>query len=204
VASNKIAGGDLRLSLPEIGAVAYAELYMDDFDWRRPREILWADAAHVYGLSLPRLDGVGRVSGWAEMQHTGVRIYRHYDYRSGVTRGRFILGSALGSDALSFAGGLDWSPAPGSTLSLEVAGERRSHHEWSAPEDPLFRFERVRTNPEERRRRVQLAWDHRPLDGALGWRVEAGGERVENFGFEEGARATNGVIRLVLEWTPSR
>jgi hypothetical protein len=204
-ASNKIAGVDFRLWLPEVGAVAYGEIHLDDFrvkNWNHVREMLWPDAAHVFGLSLPRLDGVGRVSGWGEYQHTGVRMYRHYDFSSGVTRGRFLIGSALGSDAEGVTGGLDFTPSPATTLSMEAVWERRSHDEWTAPEDPHFHFEKVEDRPTERRRRLQLAWEHRPLSPGIGWRVEAGGELVENFGFEEGREETNGALRVLLEWRP--
>jgi hypothetical protein len=32
--------------------------------------------------------------------------------------------------------------------------------------------------------------------------VEAGAERVRNFGFEEGVHETNAALRVVLEWRP--
>jgi hypothetical protein len=204
-ASNKIAGLDFRFWLPEVGAVAYGELYLDDFriaNWNHVREMLWPDAAHVLGLTLPRLDGAGRLSAWGEYHHTGVRIYRHYDYSSGVTRGRFLLGSGLGSDAQAVTGGIDFAPSAATTLSLEAAWEGRSHHEWTAPEDPYFHFEKVEDRPTEKRRRMQLAWEHRPLSGGMGWRVEAGGERVADFGFEEGVQETNAVLRVMMEWRP--
>jgi hypothetical protein len=204
-ASNKIAGIDFRLWLPEIGAVTYGELYLDDFrvfNWNHVREMLWPDAAHVFGVSLPRLDGVGRLSAWAEYQHTGLRIYRHYDYSSGVTRGRFLLGSGLGSDAHGVVGGFDFAASPAATLSLEAAWEERRHDEWTAPEDPYFHFEKVEDHPTEVRRRLQLAWDYRPLDRAFGWRVEGGIEGVKNFGFVQGDAEKNAALRVVLEWRP--
>jgi hypothetical protein len=204
-ASNKIAGLDFRLWVPEVGATLYGELYLDDFrvaNWNHVREMLWPDAAHILGLALPRVDGSGRVSAWGEYHHTGIRMYRHYDYASGVTRGRFLLGSGLGSDAQAVVAGIDVAPSAASTFSLEGAWEERSHHEWTAPEDPYFHFEKVEAHPTERRLRAQLAWERRPLEGGFGWRAEAGGERVENFGFEAGAEETNAVLRLLLEWRP--
>jgi hypothetical protein len=164
--------------------------------------MLWPDAAHVFGLQLPRLDGVGRLSGWAEYQHTGIRIYRHYDYSSGLTSGRFLLGNALGSDAHALVGGLDFAPSPSSTVALQGSWERRSHDEWTAPEEPFFHFERVEALPVERRQRVELSWAYHPFTRPIGWRVEAGAERVRNFGFEEGVHETNAALRVVLEWRP--
>jgi hypothetical protein len=196
---------DFRLWLPELGAVAYGEMHIDDFrvaNWNHVREMLWPDAAHVLGLQLPRLDGVARLAGWSEFHHTGVRMYRHYDYASGVTRGRFLLGSALGSDAHGVTGGIDLAPVPAHTISLAAAWERRSHHEWTAPEEPYFHFAKVADHPTETRRRLQLAWARHPPEGGLGWRVEAGVERARNFGFRAGETQNNASLRLLLEWSP--
>lgn len=204
-ASNKIAALDFRWWVPGGAAVLYGELAIDDFrvfNWNHVREMLWPDAAHVAGVVLPRLDGVGKLSGWAEFQHTGIRIYRHYDFSSGLTRRRFLLGDGMGSDGHALVAGLDFGPSPSSTLSLEGAWEQLSHDEWTAPEDPYFHFEKVTDGIEERRLRARLAWDHRPLDSSLGWRVEAGLERVQNFGFQPGEPRTNGALQLGLEWAP--
>jgi hypothetical protein len=202
-ASNKIAGMDFRWWAPGGAAVVYGELMVDDFrifNLDHVREMLWPDAAHIAGVVLPRLDGAGRLSAWAELQHNGIRIYRHYAFRSGVTRGRFLLGSGMGSDAHGIVGGLDFAPSPASTVSLEAAWERLSHDEWSAPDEPQFHFELVTDGPEEKRGRVSLAWDHRPLDRELGWQVELGLERVENFGFRTGETRNNAAVQVSLEW----
>jgi hypothetical protein len=203
--SNKIAGFDLRWWVPGDRAVVYGEMYFDDVrvkNWTKIRETLWPDAAHLAGVTLPRLDGAGKLSGWMELQHTGVRMYRHYDFSSGVTRGRFLLGSGLGSDARALAAGLDFAPSSSSTLSLEGAYEVLSQDEWTALVEPYFHFEKVRDRPEERRTRLLLAWEHRPLNGTLRWRVQAGAERAGNFGFEEGATRRNAVLQLGAEWVP--
>jgi hypothetical protein len=110
----------------------------------------------------------------------------------------------MGSDAQGVAGGLDFTPSASSTLSLEAAWERLSHDEWSAPTEPQFHFELVSDGPEEERQRIRLAWDHRPLDRALGWRVEAGLERVKNFGFQAGEARDNASLHVTLEWVPLR
>ena len=206
-ASNKIAGVDFRLSLPEAGLVVYGEFYMDDFRvqrWSSVGEILWPDAGHVLGISFPRLDGTGRMSGWAEYQHTGLRLYRHSPFTSGVVQRRWFLGNALGPHANAVKGGLDFLPSVSSTVSLEVGWDSRSHDWWSAPEEPVFHFQKLGDAPEEERVRARLSWERRPLEGGLGWRAELGGERVTNLGFEEGEGATNAVLQVVIAWAPRR
>lgn len=203
--SNKIAGLDLRWWAPGGTAVFYGEIHFDDVrvkNWTKVGETLWADAAHVGGVTLPRLDGVGKLSGWMELQHTGVRMYRHYDFSSGVTLGRFLLGSGMGSDARAMVAGLDFAPSASSTLALEAAFEMLSHDEWTALEEPFFHFEKVSDVPEERRTRFLLAWEHRPLEAALGWRIQAGAEQVRNFGFELGESRTNAALQIAVEWSP--
>ena len=91
--------------------------------------------------------------------------------------------------------------SPATTLSLEGAWEERRHDEWTAPEDPYFHFEKVEDHPTEVRRRLQLAWDYRPLTRAFGWRVEGGLESVRNFGFVQGDAERNAALRVVLEWS---
>jgi hypothetical protein len=204
-ASNKIAALDFRWWVPGDAAVLYGEMAIDDFrvfNWNHVREMLWPDAAHLAGLVLPRLDGAGRLSGWLELQHTGIRMYRHYDFSAGVTRGRFLLGSGLGSDAHSLAVGLDFAPSAHSTLGIEAALEVLSHDEWTAPTDPYFHFEKVSDGPEERRARALLVWEHRPLTGGLGWQIGAGAERARNFGFERGERRNNAALQIAVEWLP--
>jgi hypothetical protein len=203
--SNKIAGLDLRWWAPGGVAVLYGEIHFDDVrvkNWTKIRETVWADAAHALGVTLPSLDGVGKLSGWMELQHTGVRMYRHYDFSSGVTSGRFLLGSGMGSNARAMVAGLDYAPSASSALALEAAFEMLSHDEWIARQEPFFHFEKVRDGPEERRTRILLAWERRPLDAALGWRIQAGAEQVRNFGFELGATRSNAALQLAVEWSP--
>lgn len=201
-ASNKVAGVDFRLTLTEIGVVGYGELYMDDFDWRRPGEILWPDAAHLFGIELPRLDGTGRIAAWAEYHHVGIRMYRHYDFSSGLVKGRFLLGNALGSDASAWTAGLDFVPTAGTTYSIAGAWDVRKHDEWTAVGEPGFHFEKVADRPRERRLRLRLALDHRPLTGGPGFRASLGAERVRDFGFEEGSPSTNAALHVELRWAP--
>jgi hypothetical protein len=108
----------------------------------------------------------------------------------------------MGSDARALVAGLDFTPSASSTLALEAAFEVLSHDEWTAREEPFFHFEKVWDGPEERRVRVVLAWERRPLDAALGWRIQAGAEQVRNFGFELGEARRNAALQIAAEWSP--
>jgi hypothetical protein len=199
-ASNKVAGFEARLTLP--GVVAWGEWTMDDLrgkTWRRVGETLWTDAAHVFGVSLPRLPGAGALSGWVEYRHTGIRMYRHAQFTSGLTQEGYLVGDPLGPDAHALAAGLELWGGARSVFALEVARESRSQDAWTAEGDP-FHFVKAEDGPEEERYRVQLRWDRRLPRGGPGWRVEAGGERVESFDFQEGRDEWNALLALSVEW----
>ena len=129
-------------------------------------------------------------------------MYRHAQFTSGVTQERFLLGSALGSDAHAVTGGVDLLLSLSGKLSLEAAWDRRSLDQWGARETPTFHYEKVADGPEEERVRARLSWERRPLQAGWGWAVEAGAERVSNFAFQRGAGETNALIRARVEWVP--
>ena len=201
-ASNKVAGVEARLTLPRL--VAYGELYLDDFrlqSWRRVGDMLWLDAGHVLGVSLPRLAPGSRLSGWLEYRHTGIRLYRHTQFTSGIASEGHLLGDPLGPDGQTLTGGVDlWAGTLGG-FALEAAWETRSEDQWTSEGEPSY-FVKAEDGPEEERYRAWLRWERRPQEGGFGWRIEAGGERVAAFDFEPGREEWNALLGVLLEWSP--
>jgi hypothetical protein len=207
--SNKLAGFDTRLRVPALGGLsAYYEVQFDDFDLARVGSAFREDAAHVVGLRAAALGPAGDWELGVEARRTGVRMYQHTDFSSGVTYERFFVGDPLGPQARGAylragrragAGGV-W---------LDLAAERRRNDQYvsvNEPPDP-FRFELTERRPAEGRLRAMATAEARPprvpdLRGSGALLVQLGVERVTNFAFEAGHTRTNVLGRVGLEFRP--
>jgi hypothetical protein len=99
IASNKIATLDARLRLPELrGLTLYWEAAIDDFDLRRLGSVLTEDTGHLVGLSIARLSADGALSLDVRGHDTSLRLYRHYQFTSGVTYRDQVIGDPLGPE----------------------------------------------------------------------------------------------------------
>jgi hypothetical protein len=170
--SNKLAGGNLRLRLPELsGLDLYYELQIDDFDGRRLRSSMVDDASHLIGARLPIVTRHGLLAIRGEWHNSALRIYEHTQFRSGVTYKRHLIGSPLGPHAAAGYLATTWQPTPRQGLELVLADERRDPALYSAtttqPRDRGFRFIRVTDDPDVRRARVLLTLRHAMPFGAL-------------------------------------
>ena len=170
--SNKLAGGNLRLRVPELsGLDLYYELAIDDFDGRRLRSSLTDDAAHLLGVRLPFITPKGLFAVRAEWHNTALRIYEHTQFRSGITYKSHILGSPLGPHAAAGYLSTSWQPSPRSAMDLTFADERRDPAIYATTiggdRDRGFQFVRVTDDPDVRRARVTLGIDRAIPSGAL-------------------------------------
>jgi capsule assembly protein Wzi len=205
--SNKLAGGDIRLRIPEArGLELYGESLLDDFDLRRVKSSLWEDNGLIAGFTLPRLtmNGAFRLDG--ELHHTGVRYYQHAQFISGVTLHSRIIGDDLGPRGDGGYATLTWAPSIVQELALNAAVERRSNDQYrivsNAPNDANFHFERVEVLPKEIRQRLTVTWSDGSITKGLRLVGEAGVERVEHFNVVAGSPKTNGLARLTIEYRP--
>ena len=192
--SNKLAGWDYRLRIPELrGLQLYAEHAFEDMDPRRWKSTLWEDGGHVVGASLQNLAADGALSGVLELHHTGLRFYKHAFFRSGIAFNGTLLGDPLGTDANGAYLRLRWDEGRQRTLMVDAALERREGDFWrsvaTAPNDADFRFERVVDNPPEWRERIVASLER----DRLGRRttLQLGVERVRTFRFIDGRSRTN-------------
>ncbi|HEU4997043.1 MAG TPA: capsule assembly Wzi family protein [Gemmatimonadaceae bacterium] len=170
--SNKFAGGNLRVRVPELsGLDLYYELQFDDFDLRRLRSSFVDDAGQVVGARLPLLVRNGQLAWRAEWVRTSLRLYEHTQFRSGLTYRDRLIGSPLGPHAAAGAMSLTWQPSPASQFAIEVGDERRDPSLYrstaTAPEDSDFRLERVTDDPDVRRRRVVALLERPSGPGAV-------------------------------------
>ncbi|MBA3889048.1 MAG: hypothetical protein H0X64_00805 [Gemmatimonadaceae bacterium] len=200
--SNKLAGVDLRLTLP--GVELYYDGMLDDFDARRIVSSLWEENGFVTGITLPGLGPNGAFRIDAEYQHTGLRYYQHGQFLSGVTFNGAILGLPLGPRGEAGLGRLRWDPAGRASATVTAALERRSGDVYvittSGPNDAGWQFVKTVDNPEERRARLVAGLVVDRVVGRARLQAEAGIERVANAGFAAGRSRTNklGQLSLVL------
>jgi hypothetical protein len=157
--SNKLAGGNLRLRMPELsGLDFYYELQIDDFDARRLRGSFVDDAGHLLGLRLPVAVGTRQLISRLEWHRTSLRLYEHAQFRSGVTYRERLIGNPLGPHAAGGFGSVEWRWSPLNAITLQAADERRDPAQYtvtvSGDRDRGFTFVRVSDDPDFRRRRV--------------------------------------------------
>ena len=122
--SNKFAGWEYRLRLPELsGLQLYAEHQFDDMDPRRWRSTLWEDGGHIFGFSFAQLGAASNLSTAVEFHHTGLRYYQHSPYTTGIAFNRVLIGDPLGKQADGGYWRLLWDDGGASTFTLDAAIE---------------------------------------------------------------------------------
>ena len=199
--SDRYAGLDGRLRVPSaVGAQLYGEVLLNDFDVRRITSVLWEDAGHVLGLSLPFLLDGGRLGATLELHHTGIRYYEHEQFTSGQTVRGLLVGDPLGPDAAAAYAAVDWDVSSRQRLSVEGAFERRSNDQYAFLTPPAFGFRVTEVRPKEERTRLLATWRTRPQQGRFGFLAQLGYERAQNFAFVAGARKNAMLGRLSLEF----
>ncbi|HSW30354.1 MAG TPA: capsule assembly Wzi family protein [Longimicrobiales bacterium] len=202
VMSDKAAGVDLRLTLPERGLELFVEmLTTDDHDlFRAPRQGLWHDAAWTAGARATALGGEGRWDAWLEASRVGLLPYTHHEFTSGLTLDRRVLGSPLGPLGTGVQAGAGRIGERG-TLSVEGAWERYSGDTYRNPDDGLSHRFRVADNPDEIRLRGAVEWAGHPGVPGLSTGVRLGWERVTRFALGSASR-TNLVaqVRAAYSW----
>ena len=201
--SDKYAGLDGRLRWPSAGGTElYWELLLNDFDIRRLGSVLWEDAGHVVGLSLPKINASGRAAASIEFHHTGIRYYRHEQFTSGQTLRGTLIGDPLGPDAQGAYLNMDWYASPRHRFAVQGALERRSNdqYEFLPVALPAFGFRRVASQPKEQRLRATATWRVLPRAGDLGLLAQAGLERTHNFAFLANDDQTGFLGRLAVQY----
>lgn len=190
--SNKFAGWEYRLRLPELsGLQLYAEHQFDDMDSRRWKSTFWEDAGHIAGFSFAEL-GSSNVGFGGEFHHTGLRYYEHTPFTTGVSFNRTLLGDPLGPKADGGYAHVTWDAGGASTFAFHGAVERRLGNVYTAyvdgapPHETNFRFVVVEPRPDEWRHRAAVTWTYR--SGAR-WRAafEGGWEQAGNYAFVKDA-----------------
>ena len=200
--SNKMAGWEYRLRLPELsGLQLYAEHAFEDMDPRRWGSTFWEDGGHLLGASLSDLGPEGALSATAEFHHTGLRFYKHGVFLSGMTFNGTLFGDPLGNQADGGYLRLEWDRGSVARIRLDGAIERRDGDSYRAlsdgPDEDNFRFQMYQSVPAEWRYRAMATWRTK-------WRRDyltfgAGVERVHDADFVKDKRRTNFLVTAKSE-----
>lgn len=199
--SNKMAGWEYRLRLPELsGLQLYAEHAFEDMDPRRWKSTFWEDGGHILGFSFADLGPDGALSTAAEFHHTGLRFYKHGVFHSGMTFNGTLFGDPLGNQSDGGYLRVNWDRGGSRRFSLDAAIERRDGDSYQAvsdgPDEDNFRFQMLQSVPAEWRYRLDGAVHMRLSGRALALR--AGVERARDFGFTRGASRTNFLVGVSM------
>lgn len=197
--SNKMSGVDMRFRIPPLrGTELYLEYIFDDKHQADAHTWFIQDAAQLAGIYVPRLLNDGTLDLRFEYHRTGVRFYRHGQFLDGNTLNGFILGDNLGPDAQGVYGTLNWDLNSHNLLTFKGAFEHRGSDTYKAiSHDPVTRplavdaFVVVKSNPAEKRIRLDTAWLHRWKEWPFQLTVDLGYEHVINENFVSGQKANN-------------
>ena len=197
--SNKMAGWEYRLRLPELsGLQLYAEHAFEDMDPRRWGSTFWEDGGHIFGASLNDLGADGALSATTEFHHTGLRFYKHGVFLSGMSFNGTLFGDPLGNQADAGYVRLEWDRGGSRRIALNLALERRDGDEYTAladgPDEDNFRFQMLRSVPAEWRSRIDVTYRARMKD--VDWSFRGGFERLRDYAFTPGSSRNNFLISV--------
>ena len=202
--SNKMAGWEYRLRLPELsGLQLYAEHAFEDMDPRRWGSTFWQDGGHIFGASVSDLGAEGAFSATTEFHHTGLRFYKHGVFLSGMTFDGTLFGDPLGNQADAGYLRLHWDRGRKARITLDAALERRDGDFYRAlsdgPDEDNFRFQMMQSVPAEWRERLTANYRTK-------WNTEyvvlsAGLEQVRDADFVRGKRRINFMVGIRTEGT---
>lgn len=189
--SDKVVGADLRVQVPDTRWALFVNFVTTDDRgfFRQPSRGYTEDALWMVGAEARGLGGEGRWDVDVAWRHAGARVHTHYQFTSGVTASRRVLGDPLGPNAAAWTGAVTWT-GPGSRIRVEGSWERYSGDDFAwdvvgASSSPWYR---VADNPDEVRSRLVV--DYLDLTGWKGVRtsIRAGYEHVSRFGYGPGNR----------------
>lgn len=203
--SNKFAGFDYRLRLPELsGLQLYAEHQFDDMDSRRWKSTLWQDAGHIFGFSFAQL-GQSDFTFTGEFHHTGIRYYKHRPFTTGIAFNRTLLGDPLGPKGDGGYARLGWDAGRANSFTIDGSIERRLGDLYTAvvdgvaPHETNFRFVVIEPKPNEWRHRIVGTWQYRP-DAHWRGSLIGGYEKAGNFAFVQDATRNGFLMSAMFEY----
>jgi hypothetical protein len=204
--SDKVAGADVRIAVPQVRSALYANFLTTDDRGRfeQPACGCWQDADWLVGAEALGLGADGRTDVRAEWRHAGARAHTHYQFTSGMTLDGRTFGDPLGPNAASVSASVERA-LPSSRVGLEAAWERYSGDDWywalipNPPSPWDYQWYRRADNPDEIRMRAVAHWRRQPAGTRLETTLRVGYEHVTRFAFT-GASRNDALALLSLRY----
>jgi hypothetical protein len=197
--SNKLANIEARITLPGArGLQLYGEGASEDLTGSDLGKWLKQDSGWLIGASAPRLDAAGRFDASIEYHVSGIRLYRHHQFLTGLAADHRVLGAVLGPEGRGVYGELGWEATPAHRVLVQLAYEDRAYDDYV--ELPNDRRTKVLDRPHERRYRAATTWTWRPDTRPFALRGMVGYERVDGFAFDSAQSRDNFVVEARVEW----
>jgi hypothetical protein len=202
--SDKVAGVDLRVSVPAVRSALFASFSTTDSrgNFQQPAGGMWEDAAWLVGAESKGLGPEARFDARVEWRHNGPEVHTHAQFTSGQTLDGRLLGDALGPNASGVSVQTGWT-GPRSGLRLRLDWERYSGDDYTLARIPGggtwdLDWYRTADNPDEVRARATLGYSR---FAARGWETSArlGFERVTRFDFSDSNRS-NALAEVTLRY----
>ena len=199
--SEKLAGVEARLTLPDPGVEFYVEFTNTDPDFRRFGQAVTHEAAWLVGAAMHSFGPEGRIFARAEWLRNGFRPYTHHQYTSGLTLDGLVIGSPLGPAATGVSGQVGWS-GTAHQIRLDADWERYHADVYANIPDPetgRLSWERIAENPDEDRFRLVGEWSC--LAAGVGFQPSGrvGWETVDRFAWGDRGR-TNWLFAATLAY----
>ncbi len=195
--SNKIVGVEFRATLPG-GVQVYGEGAWDDVTSTQVSRWFNQDSGWLLGFYAPRLERSGRVDLAFEYHFSGIRLYRHGQFLTGLAVDDRLFGNILGPEGRAGYVEMHFDVSRENTIGVHAAYEGRSLDEYETPERGVR--VKVRALPQERRYRTVGSWTYRPMRQPIVFKAIAGYERVNTFDFAVGDDRDNWIGQIQLEW----
>lgn len=176
----------------------FAEMHLNDFDYRRPRHTFLATAGYRVGAELPRLGASERHALAIEASWLGPDVYLHHQFKSGHAARGFPMGSHLGPDSRGVRASYAYRPAAqGWWGEVGVSADDWRGDTWEPTDEQLYDGpERVLDGPDEVRVRGDVNFHGTFSGGRSGVDVTFGLEHARTFAFQLGDDRLNGAARV--------
>ncbi|MDO8526996.1 MAG: capsule assembly Wzi family protein [Deltaproteobacteria bacterium] len=200
--SDRVGGADFLIRIPSLRALEfYYEIMFEDTQSISHWDTMFTDyAIQQFGFFLPRLNVDGTQTLRLEGAYSGFRVYRHFQYTSGWTNNRRIMGSELGPDGKSVLLSFDSRPTSHFHQTHSIAVENRGSDLYALlnnATDVVI----TQHNPSETRYRwvSSFGLQYHP---SVAWNVSAGYERVNQFDFIPGQNRNNFMVDFKANFYP--
>ena len=202
--SNHLMGMDATVRVPQaMGMELYGKMLLEDTQAEK-KYMIRSDAAWLWGVHFPKIDGAERLSLRAELVYTGQFPYRHGFYTDGFALDGKFLGYDAGSDTWSGTVTARYQFHLREFVQLRVRRLERSGDHYRMVYNSLgnnIDIEKDLNRPDEGRTLLRLG-GQKTLSGPFHLYGEAGLDVKSNAGFVEGKSENDFAFQVRVVYAP--